>query len=196
MRPRVSARSARRSVVLTLAVLLPVWIGFASDAHGTLQDEDPQDQAEGRTDALAEELGRALGMTPAQMEALGLSPAEMQRLLAGFTEETVVVGSRAQPRSATESAVPVDVLSATDLVSQGAGDLKDQLRTIILPPIALRQVEVLRDGAAAQYGSDAIAGVMNFQLKDAMRWRSSRPAIRTSVPTIRRRGATRTSTTT
>ena len=36
-----------------------------------------------------------------------------------------------------------------------------------LPAIALRQVEVLRDGAAAQYGSDAIAGVMNFQLKDA-----------------------------
>ena len=56
-----------------------------------------------------------------------MSPAEMQRLLAGFTEETVVVGSRAQARSATESAVPVDVLSATDLVSQGAGDLKDQL---------------------------------------------------------------------
>ena len=36
-----------------------------------------------------------------------------------------------------------------------------------IPSIALRQVEVLRDGAAAQYGSDAIAGVMNFQLKDA-----------------------------
>lgn len=32
--------------------------------------------------------------------------------------------------------------------------------------IALRQVEVLRDGASAQYGSDAIAGVLNFQLKD------------------------------
>ena len=28
-------------------------------------------------------------------------------------------------------------------------------------------MEVLRDGAAAQYGSDAVAGVMNFQLKDA-----------------------------
>ena len=37
----------------------------------------------------------------------------------------------------------------------------------VIPPIALRQVEVLRDGAAAQYGSDAIAGVMNFVLKDA-----------------------------
>ena len=36
-----------------------------------------------------------------------------------------------------------------------------------IPAIALQQVEVLRDGAAAQYGSDAIAGVMNFQLKDA-----------------------------
>ena len=29
-----------------------------------------------------------------------------------------------------------------------------------IPAIALRQVEVLRDGASAQYGSDAIAGVM------------------------------------
>ncbi|NIB38576.1 TonB-dependent receptor [Pseudomaricurvus alkylphenolicus] len=36
----------------------------------------------------------------------------------------------------------------------------------VLPSIALEQVEVLRDGAAAQYGSDAIAGVMNFKLKD------------------------------
>jgi len=36
----------------------------------------------------------------------------------------------------------------------------------VIPAIALKQVEVLRDGAAAQYGSDAIAGVINFQLKD------------------------------
>ena len=35
-----------------------------------------------------------------------------------------------------------------------------------IPAIALGQVQVLRDGAAAQYGSDAIAGVMNFILKD------------------------------
>lgn len=37
----------------------------------------------------------------------------------------------------------------------------------MIPSIALKNVEVLRDGAAAQYGSDAIAGVLNFQLKDA-----------------------------
>ena len=35
-----------------------------------------------------------------------------------------------------------------------------------IPGIGLRQVEVLRDGASAQYGSDAIAGVLNFVLKD------------------------------
>ena len=35
-----------------------------------------------------------------------------------------------------------------------------------IPSIALQQVEILRDGASAQYGSDAIAGVMNFRLKD------------------------------
>ncbi|AOT10482.1 TonB-dependent receptor plug domain-containing protein [Pseudoalteromonas luteoviolacea] len=37
----------------------------------------------------------------------------------------------------------------------------------VIPSVALKQVEVLRDGAAAQYGSDAIAGVINFVLKDA-----------------------------
>ena len=36
----------------------------------------------------------------------------------------------------------------------------------LIPSIALSRVEVLRDGAAAQYGSDAIAGVINFQLAD------------------------------
>ena len=35
-----------------------------------------------------------------------------------------------------------------------------------IPAIALRGIEVLRDGAAAQYGSDAIAGVLNLLLKD------------------------------
>ena len=35
-----------------------------------------------------------------------------------------------------------------------------------IPSSAIGQIEVLRDGAAAQYGSDAIAGVVNIQLKD------------------------------
>ena len=178
-----------------------------------------------------EALSHALGMTVEEIRALGLSPDELQVLLEGFMEETVVVGSRAQPRTVAASPVPVDVLSTSDLTSQGVVNLQDQLRTVIpafnvnmqpisdastvvrpamlrnlapdhtlvlvngkrrhrssiidwhggngvaygsqgpdisaIPAIALRQVEVLRDGAAAQYGSDAIAGVMNFQLKDA-----------------------------
>ncbi len=221
---------APRRLALALALLAPAWLAPEDAAFGAIQDNAAQ-QAERPASELIEELGHALGMTPEEIAALGLSPAEMESLLAGFTEETVVVGSRAAPRSATESAVPVDVLSSTDLLRRGAGDLKQQLRTVIpsfnsntqpiqgastvvrpamlrnlapdhtlvlingkrrhrssvlewhggngvaygsqgpdisvIPAIALRQVEVLRDGAAAQYGSDAIAGVMNFQLKDA-----------------------------
>lgn len=34
-----------------------------------------------------------------------------------------------------------------------------------IPPLAIERIEILRDGAAAQYGSDAIAGVVNIVLK-------------------------------
>ena len=151
-------------------------------------------------------------------------------VVGGVTTALVVVGSRAEPRSAIESAVPVDVIRTEDFVAQGRTDLSEQLRTVVpsfniniqpisdaativrpanlrnlapdhtlllvngkrrhraaviswlgngiadgsqgpdisvIPSIAVRQAEVLRDGAAAQYGSDAIAGVINFQLKDA-----------------------------
>ena len=147
-----------------------------------------------------------------------------------FSDVIVVTGSRAQPRSVTESIVPIDVIAADDFVKQGDTDVSNLLRnlapsynvntqpisdaativrpanlrnlapdhTLVLvngkrrhraaviywlgngvadgaqgpdisaiPSIALRQVEVLRDGASAQYGSDAIAGVMNFLLKDS-----------------------------
>lgn len=36
-----------------------------------------------------------------------------------------------------------------------------------IPAASIKRIEVLRDGAAAQYGSDAIAGVINIILKDA-----------------------------
>ncbi len=46
----------------------------------------------------------------------------------------------------------------------GSGTQGPDVATI--PSAAIKNVEVLRDGAAAQYGSDAIAGVINFILKD------------------------------
>lgn len=50
--------------------------------------------------------------------------------------------------------------------SVGRGSVGTDLNTI--PAAAIKRIEVLRDGAAAQYGSDAIAGVINIVLKDAV----------------------------
>lgn len=41
-----------------------------------------------------------------------------------------------------------------------------------IPTDAIKRVEILRDGASAQYGSDAIAGVMNVILKDKFEYSS------------------------
>lgn len=47
----------------------------------------------------------------------------------------------------------------------GRGSAAVDLNTI--PSTALQSIEVLRDGASAQYGSDAIAGVVNLRLREA-----------------------------
>ena len=49
--------------------------------------------------------------------------------------------------------------------SVGRGSAAVDLNTI--PATALERIEVLRDGASAQYGSDAIAGVINIRLREA-----------------------------
>ena len=46
----------------------------------------------------------------------------------------------------------------------GRGTVGVDLNSI--PKAAVERIEILRDGAAAQYGSDAIAGVINIVLKD------------------------------
>lgn len=48
-------------------------------------------------------------------------------------------------------------------VSPGLGTVVSDLNSI--PSGAVERIEVLRDGAAAQYGSDAIAGIVNIQLR-------------------------------
>ena len=47
----------------------------------------------------------------------------------------------------------------------GKGEVGVDMKS--LPTAAIERIEVLRDGASAQYGSDAIAGVINVVLKDA-----------------------------
>lgn len=48
--------------------------------------------------------------------------------------------------------------------SRGRGNTGTDLNAI--PAAAIKRIEILRDGASAQYGSDAIAGVINIVLKD------------------------------
>ncbi|HVE69782.1 MAG TPA: TonB-dependent receptor [Thermoanaerobaculia bacterium] len=48
--------------------------------------------------------------------------------------------------------------------TRGRGTVGTDLNTI--PVSAIERIEILRDGAAAQYGSDAIAGVINIVLKN------------------------------
>ena len=57
--------------------------------------------------------------------------------------------------------------SVIQWISNGASNGAQGPDISAIPAIALQRMEVLRDGAAAQYGSDAIAGVLNFVLKDA-----------------------------
>ena len=77
-------------------------------------------------------------------------PASIRNLAPDHT--LVLVNGKRRHRSA------VIVLFGGNGVADGA----QAPDVATLPAIAISQVEVLRDGASAQYGSDAIAGVINF----------------------------------
>ena len=91
-----------------------------------------------------------LGRQPISDGSSFIRPAELRGLP---TDKTLVlVNSKRRHRSAL-------------VQIGGSGTQGPDIATI--PSIALKNIEVLRDGASAQYGSDAIAGVINFILKDA-----------------------------
>lgn len=153
---------------------------------------------------------------------------EMEELISQLNEVIVSVG-RGSQRTLTDTPLPIDNFSATELKTSGQVSFDKALqyrvpsfntvntpvndatslfdpyelrnlgpsRTLILingkrknltslvytqtgpgrgetgadlsaiPTDAIKRVEILRDGASAQYGSDAIAGVMNIILKDS-----------------------------
>ena len=142
-------------------------------------------------------------------------------------DEVLVTGNRNKPRTAIDSAVPIDNIRTSDIQNVGEASIQRALtfaipsfnaqdqaisdatagfapadirglgpsRTLVLingkrvnqqaqaylnrtpgkgevgvnlaaiPMAAIERVEVLRDGASSQYGSDAMAGVMNFILR-------------------------------
>ena len=143
-------------------------------------------------------------------------------------EKLVVLGSRFEERSVSDSPVPVDVITEEEIVATGQTEVgriiqelipsfnfssstisdgtdalrpatlrglgPDQVLVLVngkrrhksalihvntsvgrgtagvdmntIPVSAIKRIEVLRDGASAQYGSDAISGVINIILKD------------------------------
>lgn len=160
----------------------------------------------------------------------GQAPVQETRgaAVAPTLSTVVVTGTRKSDVRAQDSLSPIDVVSATQLRSSGAVDLRDALVKLLpsltrqaqpfnasalthtqslrglspnhvlvlvngkrrhetanlnisgglekgstgvdldtIPINAIERVEVLRDGASAQYGSDAIAGVINVILKSA-----------------------------
>ncbi len=174
------------------------------------------------------------------IQVLSLGESEQKRMDVVLLENPtdldglVIVGSRSLPRTAVNTPLPIDVLSAADLKTTGQISFDKQMqyrvpsfntintpvndattlldpyeirnlgpsRTLILingkrknlssllyvqfapgrgetgadlaaiPVDAIKRVEILRDGASAQYGSDAIAGVMNVILKDRYQYSS------------------------
>jgi len=172
----------------------------------------------------------AVSMATAFASSAAFAADEQESEIAKNAEKISVIGSRAAPRSAADSAVPVDIIGGDEIANQGPSDMVSLLQNIVpsfnvndqpindgttlvrpanlrglasdhtlilvngkrrhrsavitflggglsdgaqgpdlsvFPASAIKQVDVLRDGAAAQYGSDALAGVMNFTLKNA-----------------------------
>ena len=73
-------------------------------------------------------------------------------------ETLVMLGGKRYNRSAL-----VQVYNGGD-TGLGFGSQGSDISSI--PEIAIKNLEILREGATAQYGSDAIAGVMNYGLRD------------------------------
>lgn len=62
--------------------------------------------------------------------------------------------------------------SALTYIQQSPGRGESGADISAIPIDAIKRVEIVRDGASAQYGSDAIAGVMNIILKDRFNYGS------------------------
>jgi iron complex outermembrane receptor protein len=170
--------------------------------------------------------------TPAWAQTEPAAPAPAVSQPVEEDAEIIVTGTRRLDRSVTDSASPIDVVSAKDLQTSPTSNMLDTLKNIVpsffvgqntisdastfvrppslrglppdevlvmlngkrfnrsalvqvfsggesglafgshgsdissIPSIAIKNLQILREGATAQYGSDAIAGVLNYGLRD------------------------------
>ena len=94
-----------------------------------------------------------VGQEPISDAATFIRPATLRGLAPDAT--LVLVNGKRRHRSAVIALIGAGIAGG----AQGPD-------VSVIPAIALDRLEVLRDGASAQYGSDAIAGIMNFVLKE------------------------------
>jgi iron complex outermembrane receptor protein len=139
----IGSRSRNRTVFDTMA---PVDLFSAKDVDKALVSGD---------------VGQALqSLSPSinmpHVSASGTSDSVRGIQLRGLQPDQVLVLVNGKRRHAS---------AVLDLEGLFKGDVPVDLNTI--PAGAIDHIEVLRDGAGAQYGSDAIAGVVNIVLKNA-----------------------------
>lgn len=113
-------------------------------------------QGDSRMESMLSRIVPSLNVNQEQIsdEATLVRPASLRGLPPDST--LVLVNGKRRHRS-----------SVITFVGWGLNDGSHGADLSSIPAIALDRVEVLRDGAAAQYGSDAVAGILNFVLKDA-----------------------------
>jgi iron complex outermembrane receptor protein len=176
-----STRSALLVSLSTLALATPVW---AQDSAGAEEAEAPQIIVTG-----TRATGRTVDDSPVPVDVLSAEAIsvggqnETNRILSklipsfNFPQPAIADGSDAL-RPATLRGLSPDqtlvlvngkrrhvsaLLNINGTVGRGAAAV--DMNSI--PALAIERIEVLRDGASSQYGSDAIAGVVNIQLKRA-----------------------------
>ncbi|MDE0553184.1 MAG: hypothetical protein OXI24_03145, partial [Candidatus Poribacteria bacterium] len=103
------------TLIIIMSVLMCAFTTVMADQHSEAGEEaEATDEAEASEDAEGTD------------EAETATAEEPVRL-----EELVVVGTRAQPRSILDSAVPIDIVSNESFEKQGGADLPDLLRALV-----------------------------------------------------------------
>lgn len=187
MRHRRKARSVGYLSVLLVGFLAT---GAVADQHGSQPAEEPIQLQELVVVGVGTRgQGRTVTDSPVpvdvvtEQEILETGEAELGRVIQAlipsfnFSSSTISDGTDSVRPATLRGMGPDQVLvllngkrrhgSALIHVntSVGRGTAGTDLNAI--PVSAIKRIEVLRDGASAQYGSDAIAGVINIVLKDS-----------------------------
>lgn len=183
----------KRAFLSTFSI--PLFLS-ASLAAGTAaaQDQDSEQQASGAIDEIVvlgtrRQEGRSATASLVPVDYIGgdelgsQGPTDMDALLAAVVpsynvDQQAINDAATLIRPARLRGLPPDSTLALvnrkrrhraaviTFLGNGVADGSQGPDLSAIPAIAVKSVEVLRDGAASQYGSDAIAGVINFTLRD------------------------------